>query len=59
MSQFVREQELEDPNTPPVWVEKGRTEINVNREHPVYVKSVIFEATNHERLVFKVAIYSI
>ncbi len=59
MSQFVREQELEDPNTPPNWIEKGRTEICVNRNSPIYEKSVLFEATNHERLLFKVVIYAI
>ena len=59
LSQFVREQELEDPDVEPNWVEKGRTEIILGSHNPIFLNSYLFEAVNHERLIIKVAIYSI
>lgn len=59
MSQFVREQELEDPTQPLVWVEKARSEIIIRKHSPIFLKSFLFETVNHERLIVKVEIYSV
>lgn len=59
MSQFIRENELEDNTKEPVWVEKARSEIEVGKEKPIFMDSFIFEAVNFERLIFKVVIYHI
>ena len=59
MSQFVREQELEDKTMPETWIEKARTEVQVGRHSPIFLVPFLFETVNHERLIFKVAIYHI
>ena len=59
MSQFIRENELEDLTQEPVWIEKGRTEIAVGKEKPIFMDSFVFEAVNFERLIIKVAIFHI
>ncbi len=59
MSQFIRENELEDTSKEAVWVEKARSEIVVGKEKPIFMDSFIFEAVNFERLIIKVAIYHI
>jgi hypothetical protein len=59
MSQFIRENELEDNTKELVWLEKGRSEIAVGKDKPIFLDSFIFEAVNFERLIIKVAIYHI
>ena len=59
MSQFIRENELEDNTKDPVWVEKARSEIAVAKEKPIFMDSFVFEAVNFERLIFKIEIYHI
>ena len=59
MSQFIRENELDDNSKESIWVEKGRSEIAVGKEKPIFMDSFVFEAVNFERLIFKIEIYHI
>lgn len=59
MSQFIRENELEDVTKEPVWLEKARSEIALGKDKPIFMDSFVFEAVNFERLIIKVAIYHI